>query len=296
MENSAMSAITASDLTPTFGSQVFGLEPRIPLDAETIAALRRLFDERGLLVFRDTPLDIRFQTYLSELLIGNDVPDPDALTIKDNFLISNREPTGAAPYGRLLYHSDQMWSGKDRVDLISLFGREVGQPATPTMFVSAVDAWETLPGDLRARVENRSAIQHYDSEVYRKRAAGDADVLVSTYDTGEDFVTTPIAFTHPRTGKTILYVCQQTTQRIDGLAEDESDKLLDALFDHMYAKGKELSHHWQENDFVVWDNLALQHARPNVVIDGPPRTLRKTLAPFPKTAIKGPKYGSVVEA
>jgi alpha-ketoglutarate-dependent taurine dioxygenase len=296
MENSAMSAITANDLTPTFGSQVSGLEPRIPLDTETIAALRRLFDERGLLVFRGTPLDIRFQTYLSELLIGNDVPDPSALTIKDNFLISNREPTGAAPYGRLLYHSDQMWSGKDRVDLISLFGREVGQPATPTMFVSAVDAWETLPGDLRARVENRSAIQHYDSEVYRKRAAGDADVLVSTYDTGEDFVTTPIAFTHPRTGKTILYVCQQTTQRIDGLPEDESDELLDALFDHLYAKGKELAHHWQENDFVVWDNLALQHARPNVVIDGPPRTLRKTLAPFPKTAIKGPKYGSVVEA
>lgn len=291
-----MSAITARDLSPAFASEVSGLEPGIPLDSDTIAALRKLFDERGLLVFRKTPLDIRFQTYLSELLIGNDVADPDALTVKDNFLISNREPTGAAPYGRLLYHSDQMWSGKDRVDLISLYGREVGQPATPTMFVSAVEGWESLPADLRAKVENRFAIQHYDSEVYRKRAAGDADVLVSTYDTGEDFVTTPIAFTHPRTGKTILYVCQQTTQRIEGLSEAASDELLDALFEHLYAKGKELAHHWQEGDFVIWDNLALQHARPNVVLDGPPRTLRKTIAPFPKSAIKGPKYGSVVEA
>ena len=291
-----MTAIAAKDLSPAFGSEVAGLEPRIPLDDETIAALRKLFDERGLLVFRNTPLDIRFQTYLSELLIGNDVPDPDALTVKDNFLISNREPTGAAPYGRLLYHSDQMWSGKDRVDLISLYGREVGQPATPTMFVSAVEGWATLPGDLRAKAEGRSAIQHYDPEVYRKRAAGDTDVLVSTYDTGEDFVTTPVAYTHPRTGKTILYVCQQTTQRIEGLPEDESDELLDALFDHLYAKNKELAHHWQEGDFVIWDNLALQHARPNVVLDGPPRTLRKTIAPFPRSSIKGPKYSSVVEA
>jgi len=291
-----MSAITAKDLTPAFGSEVSGLEPRIPLDEEMIDALRKLFDERGLLVFRKTPLDIKFQAYLSELLIGNDVPDPDALYINDKFMISNREPKAAAPYGRLLYHSDQMWSAKDRVDLISLFGQEVGQPATPTMFVSAVDAWESLPEKLRAQVEQRSAIQHYDSEVYRKRAAGDTDVLVSTYETGEDFVTTPVGFTHPRTGKTILYVCQQTTQRIADMPDGESDALLNALFDHLYATGKELAHHWQEGDLVVWDNLALQHARPNVAIAGPARTLRKTIAPFPKSAIKGPTYGTLAEA
>lgn len=290
-----MSAITARNLCLAFGSEVSGLEPRIPLDDETIAVLRALFDERGLLVLRNTPIDIRFQIYLSELLIGNDVPDPEGLVIKDNFLISNREPTGAAPYGRLLYHSDQMWSAKDRIDLISLYGREVGQPTTPTMFVSAVEAWETLPDHLREKVVHRSAIQHYDPEVYRKRAAGDTDVLVSTYETGEDFVATPIAYTHPRTGKTILYVCQQTTQCIADLPEDESDELLDALFDHLYAKGKELAHHWQEGDLVIWDNLALQHARPNLAIEGPARTLRKTIAPFPKSAIDGPRYASLAK-
>ncbi|SFG47128.1 Taurine dioxygenase, alpha-ketoglutarate-dependent [Novosphingobium sp. CF614] len=291
-----MSAIIAKDLTPAFGSEVSGLEPQIPLDAETIATLRRLFDECGLLVFRNTPVDIKFQTYLSELLIGNDVPDPDALYINDKFMISNREPKGAAPRGRLLFHSDQMWSAKDRVDLISLYGKDVGQPATPTIFVSAVDAWETLPEDLRKKVEHRSAIQHYDPEVYRKRAAGDTDVLVSTYDTGEDFTTTPIAYTHPRTGKTILYVCQQTTQKIADMPEEEGEPLLEALLDHLYASGKEFAHKWQEGDFIVWDNLAMHHARPNVEIEGPARTLRKTIAPFPKSAIKGPKYDSIVEA
>jgi len=286
-----MPSITARNLSPAFGSEVSGLEPRIPLDAETIRTLRALFDERGLLVFPDIDADLKFQTYLSELLIGNDVPDPDALTIKDGFQISNREPKGAAPYGRLLYHSDQMWSAKDRVDLISLYGKEVGQPATPTIFVSAVEAWATLPDDLRAQAEKRFAIQHYDEDVYRKRAAGDSDVLVSTYQTGEDFVTTPIAYTHPRTGKTILYVCQQTTQKIADMSEAESDALLDALFDHLYAPGTEFVHEWREGDMIVWDNLALQHARPNVLLEGPARTLRKTIAPFPKSKIEGPKYG-----
>jgi alpha-ketoglutarate-dependent taurine dioxygenase len=291
-----MTEITARNLSPAFGSEVSGLEPCIPLDNETIRTLRALFDDRGLLLFRKFRTDIKFQTYLSELLIGNDVPDPDALFVKDNFLISNREPTGAAPFGRLLYHSDQMWSGKDRVDLISLYGKEVDQPAIPTMFVSAVKAWETLSDDLRVHAEKRSAIQHYDVDTYRKRAAGDPDVLISTYQSGEDFVTTPVAYIHPRTAKKILYVCQQTTQRITDMPADESEALLEALFEHLYAPGAELAHFWQEGDLVIWDNLAVQHARPNVLTDGPARTLRKTLAPFPKSMIKGPKYASVAES
>jgi alpha-ketoglutarate-dependent taurine dioxygenase len=287
-----MGQITVRNLAPAFGAEVTGLEPKLPLDADTIATLRKLFDERGLLVFRDIDIDIRFQTYLSELLRGADVADPETMPFKDNFLISNREPTGAAPYGRLLYHSDQMWSAKDRVDVISLYGKEVGQPATPTMFVSAVDGWATLPAELRAKVANRSAIQHYDEETYRKRAHGDKDVLISTYQTGEDFVTTPIALPHPRTGKTILYVCQQTTHHIADLPEAESDTLLEAVFDHLYAPDKQFAHEWRERDLVVWDNLALQHARPNVKTEGPPRTLRKTISPMPQQKIEGPKYAT----
>jgi alpha-ketoglutarate-dependent taurine dioxygenase len=287
-----MSELTVTNLNPIFGAEISGLEPRIPLDDATIGTLRRVFDDRGLILFRGIDADIKFQTYLSELLIGNDVPDPDALEINDKFMISNKEPKAAAPYGRLLYHSDQMWSAKDRVDLISLYGKEVGQPATPTMFVSAVNGWDTLPDDLRTKVEDRSAIQHYDVDTYRKRAAGDADVLISTYQTGEDNVTTPVAYIHPRTGRKILYVCQQTTQRIADMSIEESDAVLDALFEHLYAPGKEFAHHWQQGDLVIWDNLAVQHARPNVATEGPTRTLRKTIAPFPRSTIEGPKYAN----
>jgi alpha-ketoglutarate-dependent taurine dioxygenase len=291
-----MPGLTVTDLTPTFGAEISGLEPRVPLDDATIAELRRIFDTRGLIRFRGIDAGIKFQTYLSNLLIGRDVPDPDALKLNDRFLISNREEKAAAPFGRLLYHSDQMWSPTDRCDLISLFGKEVGQPATPTMFVSAVDGWKTLPADLKATVAGLSALQHYDVDTYRKRAAGDADVLISTYQTGEDHVTTPIGFTHPRTGDTILYVCQQTTQRIEGLSAAHSDAVLDALFDHLYAPEKEFAHHWQQGDLVFWDNLAVQHARPNVASDGPPRTLRKTLAPMPERKIEGPKYVNAAAA
>jgi hypothetical protein len=145
---------------------------------------------------------------------------------------------------------------------------------------------------LRARVKDRVALQCYDVDTYKKRAAGDPDVLVSTYASGDAFVITPIAYPHPRTGRTILYVCQQTTQKIEGVSADESDELIDALLDHMYAPGKEIAHHWRQGDLVIWDNLTLQHARPNVATGGPVRTLRKTLAPLPRSVVR-PDYAAL---
>jgi alpha-ketoglutarate-dependent taurine dioxygenase len=288
--------LKSKNLTPAFGAEVTGLKPQIPLDGETIATLRKLFDQRGMLVFRDIDVDIKFQTYLSELLIGHDVDNPDTLALKHDFLVSNREEKSAAPYGRLLFHSDQMWSPKDRVDLISLYGKDVGQPATPTLFVSAAEGWETLPDALRARVADRIALQHYDPDTYKKRARGDEDVLVSTYNASDDESSqrTPVAFKHPRTGRTVLYICQQTTQNIEGLSQEDSDAVLDALFDHMYAENHQFAHQWRERDLVIWDNIALQHARPNVTIEGPARTLRKTLAPLPQSKLT-PDYASITD-
>jgi alpha-ketoglutarate-dependent taurine dioxygenase len=284
-----MTELKVRNLRPEFGAEISGFKPRLPLDSETCRALRALFDERGLLLFRDIDIDIKFQTYLSEILIGNDVADLDALRIQDKFFISNREPTGVAPYGRLLYHSDQMWSPTDRVDLISLYGKEVEQHAAPTLFVSAALGWDTLPEGLRARVKDRRALQHYDADTYKKRAAGDPNVLISTYASGEDSVWTPIAFRHPRTGHTVLYVCQQTTQKIEGMSSEESDEVIEALLAHLYAPGKELEHQWRQGDLVIWDNTTLQHARPNVSTEGPARTLRKTMAPLPRSSI-APNY------
>jgi alpha-ketoglutarate-dependent taurine dioxygenase len=286
-----MAQITTRDLCPAYGAEVFGVDARVPLDTETCRTLRKLFDERSLLLFRDMADDLKFQTYLTEILMGRDVPDPDALVLLEKSYVSNKEPDGAAPFGRLLYHSDQMWSPNDRVDVLSLYGKEIEQPATPTLFISAVDGWDTLPKDLRERVKDRVALQCYDVDTYKKRAAGDPDVLISTYNSSDASVVTPIAYRHPRTGRTILYVCQQTTQKIEGMTSDESNKVIDALLDHLYAPGKELAHYWRKNDLVYWDNLALQHARPNVVTAGPARTLRKTFGPLPQHALR-PDYAS----
>ena len=162
-----------------------------------------------------------------------------------------------------------------------MYGEKVEQPAVPTLVVSSIVGWETLPADLRARVEGHSVVHQHDAETYRKRAGGDADVLVNAINSMQNSHSTPIALRHPRSGRTILYVSQQMTRNVEGMSEDESDGLLFALFDHLYAPGHELEHTWRQGDLVIWDNLAMQHARPNVQTEGPARTLRKTITPPP---------------
>jgi len=289
----AMSQLIIRQLNPHFGAEISGLNPSVPLDAATVAELRSLFDSRGLIVIRDIVADLTFQNYLSQLLIGNDWPEPSdrqqggetsSPSLRREMFVSNKRENGGAPFGRLLFHSDRMWS-PHVFQLLSLYGIEVAQPAIPTLFVSAQAAWENLPDELRAEIDGLSAIHGHD-KTYDNRSSDEkeGEVLISTFEK-DVTVKLPIGFTHPRTGKTLLYISEMFTQRIDAMARDESEAMLRRLFDHMYAEGNVVTHTWRKGDLVLWDNIALQHARPNVRLDGPPRTLRKVFAPPPDSTL-----------
>jgi alpha-ketoglutarate-dependent taurine dioxygenase len=282
-----MAELQVRNLRPEFGSEVRGLEPNAPLDADTIRQLRKLFDERSVLVFPDLNPSARFQAYLSQVLIRTDEVDPATVTPMEDFQVSNREEKATAPFGRLLFHCDMMWVASGCLAL-SLYGKEVGQPAVPTLFVSSGNGWDSLPDDLRKRVEGRSAVHCQDATAQRRNHIS-SDVLVSTFEV-QDFLTLPVGYNHPRTGRTMLYVCPQMTHHIEGMDHAESEALLEALFDHLYSEEQILEHHWQQGDLVVWDNQAMQHARPNVTAQAPTRTLRKCIAPIPNLNQKAPAH------
>jgi alpha-ketoglutarate-dependent taurine dioxygenase len=265
------------DLPAPYGVEIAGLDTHRELDDASCAILRRAFDERGLLLFRDLDLSADYQAHLASSVIGQmgGTATGKEADAADPAYVSNKEPGGNAPYGRLLFHSDMMWS-EHTFRVLSLYGVEIEQPASPTIFVSATDGWTTMPDDLRAEVETCSAVQGHD-EAGR---ADDPDVLVSTF---KDLPTrtTPVGLPHPHTGDIVLYVSQQMTQSIEGLDRDDSEALLERLFSHLYRDEAVYEHDWRERDLVAWDNIAVQHARPNVTLEGPARTLRKVYAPVP---------------
>lgn len=270
-----MGRLQVRELTPALGAEIVGLEPEIPLDDETVRQLCRAFDERGVLVFRDLDIDEAFQRWLVWTIIGEQ--PPTELTQAKPMHVSNKEEGGgAAPYGRLLFHCDTMWANTPE-PVISLYGVKADPPSVPTMFASMARAWDTLPEHLRTRVGGLRA-RHGHEHNYPNRG-GDEDVIDSYFERAQSCVK-PVAFHHPRTGKTMLYVSQMATMEFLDLPSEENEALLEELFDHLYAPEHILQHDWRTGDLVVWDNIAAQHARGTVNLEGPERTLRKVFGPM----------------
>jgi taurine dioxygenase len=269
--------VSVRQLTAEFGAEIRGVDLRAPLDEEDRHELREVFDERGILVFRDVDVDVRVQQHVSDMLIGLVDDDADAAgseTRKESY-ISNKEEGGIAPFGRLLWHSDMMWSDQPP-QALSLHGVHVEQPSVPTLFASATRARDALSEDLRVRIDGLHAV-HVTGQVDRGRYE-EGEVL-KPIRTEEQSTTIPIVQAHPRTGREILYVCEQCTKEIVELPHDESEALLEELFAAIYDPSHTLEHEWRRGDLVIWDNLAIQHGRADVRTEGPARTLRKTFSP-----------------
>ena len=56
-------------------------------------------------------------------------------------------------------------------------------------------------------------------------------------------------------------MCRLMSDKVSGLDEAESRKLLDELCDHAENPRFVYTHKWKVGDIVVWDNRATQHAR-----------------------------------
>ena len=273
-----------SAITDAFGAVITGLDPRSDFDDETRRLLRQLFDDRSVLVFPGIDIDPAYQDKLCRMLIGDDGPSTTAG--RDPYYVSNKEPGGFAPYGRLMFHADMMWHPQP-YRVLSLYAVNVEPGSPATILASGTHAWESLPAELRARVEGLHAV-HITGQVYSRGG----DDLLKPERKDEQSTITQIAHRHPQTGKTILYVSQQMTREIVELPHDESEELLQTLFSHLYDPARLYEHDWRTGDLVVFDNIAMQHGRGNVDADGPIRTLRKVVAPIPKLSVEKPQYAN----
>lgn len=280
-----MSAPAIRPLHPALGVEVTGLDVSRRLDDEEIRFLRGAFDQHGLVLFRDVDLDRPRQAYVCELLrVADHVPtEEEAAALADQqpgFWISNKMEGAAGPFGSLMFHADSMWSPYP-FDILSLFAVDVQPPVIPTLFASATRAWQQLPDELKDEVCGAVALNVSGPEFLPKRRveAFEGRLSQGSRDHMPSFEW-PVVRTHPRTGQELLYLCQANTHSIKGLDPDASEDLIERLFAVLYAPENVFAYEWSDGDLIVWDNWSLHHARPDVDLEGPARTLRKIGLPM----------------
>jgi len=243
----------------------FGLDIEVdlsvPLPNGFAERLVAAFDAHKLLRFRNQTLDEARQVEILEHL---------GRVLGRHGEYREISSDGALGSGPLTWHSDLAFT-EEPYKVISLHAVAVNDGESWTDFTNGRDVAVALPPALRDRVS--------DAEAVTLIASIQSDRHVSFHSsTDMPHQVRPVLIRHPRTGEEVLYVGYMQTSRIVGMDEAESDALLAALFDELYRPERIYRHRWNNGDFVIWDNIALQHSRGDLTGMSPRRLQRIVVA------------------
>jgi taurine dioxygenase len=268
-------------LTKHIGAEIRGIDLRDKLDDETVKAIRRAWLDHLVLVFRGQRFSqeelVRATAYFGE--IGplsrppKYFPKGYAKLLPNIMLISNirenGETIGALPDGEMNFHHDMIHAELPHNGTL-LYSVEIPTHGGDTLFASGYAAYDTLDPDIRTRLEGRKALNHYN---YGTTVRGDTSKAVEAF--GEAFH--PVFRTHDETGRKAIYVDRLMSMKIVDMRPEESDVLLNAVFDHAEKPEFVYRHVWKIGDLLVWDNRCSSHARDDFPSDQRRLMLRTTV-------------------
>jgi taurine dioxygenase len=165
---------------------------------------------------------------------------------------------GALPDGEMYFHSDMCYLERP-VKATMLYAMNIPSRGGNTLFANMYAAYDALPMETRERIAGLKAVNTYeqgtgDTTTMRSRSERTASASARSY-------AQPMVCTHPATGRKALYVNRLMTEYIVGMPREESDRLLEALFDHQEQARFIYEHRWTRGDLLMWDNRCVLHAR-----------------------------------
>jgi taurine dioxygenase len=171
----------------------------------------------------------------------------------DNFMVSNVDRAGHLGSRELLWHNDVPYLPRPYL-AGCLHAIDVTPDAVGTKFASGYLAWEGLPDGLKSRVTGMKAL-HVRERVY-DRTNRLTDLIDGDMCTVHDVVRRAA-----HDGREYLFVNEAWTALLIGLPDAEGEALQCELARHFYQDAHVYEHRWAVGDIVLWDNLAVQHAR-----------------------------------
>lgn len=247
-------------LTGSIGAEVLGFDASAESDPGAFDRIREAWLDRGVLVFPGQELSVEAQMGFASRW-GDLAPlagAQEGAPVEDRFVmnVTNVKLEGKKSYlpdGEMYFHFDTAFLDRP-YSACFLYGIEVTSRGGHTLFASATAAYDALPADLKATVDDLEAVNAFDyrnpSPTGTSEISPDAPRAVH-----------PVVIRHPDTGRKALFVNRLMTQSIVGMAEARSADLLEELFAHVERPEFVYEHAWREKDLVVWDNRCVLHAR-----------------------------------
>ena len=259
--------LEARTLHPTLAREVVGLRLWERLDEATVAELRALYAQYGVLVFRRQALsEAELAAFCAlfgplERTVRSDWASPATpeVTVLSNLKDGLGRPIGGLGDGELQWHSDQSYMLTPATGA-ALYALELPPAGGETFWVDLRAAYAALPRPLRAKISGKRGV--FD---YAKRLAGygrESDQQISEEARRlTPPVTHALVRAHPETGDRSLYLDWTTTIGIDYMDTATGLALLDELYASATSDAFVYAHQWQVGDLVLWDNGFTMHRR-----------------------------------
>ena len=258
--------LNATNLTPKIGVEIEGADLAGALDDTTMNEILTLLNHNGVAVMRGQKLGIEqfmgFGRRIGPLAVHSlrqfSKPGFPELMVNSN-IIEDGKPVGLADGGQH-WHTDGAYLEKPYRATI-LYAVEIpiehGVALGDTMFASTSAAYDALTPDMKDRLSTRRGVHCHG--VARAKKAKSLALDAEQQAVLSNSVEHPAIRTHPYTGRKCLYVNPGSTLRLTDTDEDESDRLLATLFEHVSQPQFIYRHKWRAGDVVMWDNCSTQH-------------------------------------
>ena len=195
------------------------------------------------------------------------------------FIIGNAEEGGRkvadSSVGRL-WHSDQSFIPYPALGS-ALYGVTCPPEGADTLFADSYKALETLPANLRRRVEGLHGVHSfaYYYEGLRERDPSQPPLTEERRKAYPD-VLHPAVRRHPRTGREALYVNPAYMTGFAELPGEEGLVLMEELFAHQIREEFVHAHKWREGDLVMWQNVGVIHVATSFDMEKYTRRMHRT--------------------
>ncbi|GAA5612061.1 alpha-ketoglutarate-dependent taurine dioxygenase [Streptomyces platensis] len=237
----------------TIGAEIRGLDLSRPLSAELRTELNRALLEWKVLFFRgqrlSSPAQREFARNWGELETNPLLAPGDS---KD--VVRFDKTAGGVPTFENVWHTDVTFRERPAMGAV-LQLRTVPPAGGDTMWADMAAAYDNLPPEIRARINEARAVHDYLPGFARFYSPAQLAPFQEEFPP----VVHPVVRRHPETGRRMLFVNASFTTRIVGLGRAASDRLLRLLFQQAQVPEYQVRWRWQPGDLAFWDNRATQH-------------------------------------
>jgi len=244
-------------LSGALGAELHGVNLAKDLSNDVLKEIRRLLVEHEVIFFRDQDISHEQHKQIAHFF-GPLQTHPAYGTVPDFPEITILESTAEKPTKIEKWHTDMTF--REHPPMGSILRSKICPPSGgDTLWSSMTSAYEALSKPMKDLLDNLNA-EHDFSHGFKESLAepGGRERLKDAIKDNPPVIH-PVIRTHPESGKKVIFVNTLFTTKIIELSADESNSILNFLYDYIKTPEFTCRFNWEPNCIAFWDNRSTQH-------------------------------------